>query len=272
MIWFTSDLHFGHEAAIRMCGRPFKNADEMNKTIIDNINAVVKQDDTLYILGDICHRISIEKGDELINQIKCKNKILIKGNHDKNWNRSLFTEIRDFKEISYSQGDKHYSISLMHYPMLEWPKSFHGSIHLHGHCHNKPEYNQRMKKEGTRRYDVGVDANNFKPVSITEILKFIEEKEYAYMVNPTCPECGEEHAYWNIKISAAEQKIVDDYYEANKDKNALALLFENPPLIVNRKFKCPLCSTIFRADVPIIREMQKGYSSPDFIPVGVEPV
>lgn len=174
MIYFISDMHFGHEAAIRMCGRPFKNTDEMDKVILDNINAVVNEDDTLYILGDICHRIGIEKGNELISQIKCNNKILVKGNHDKNWDRNLFREISDFKEISYSLGKNHYNISLMHYPMLEWPKSFHGSIHLHGHCHNKPEYNLRMKEAGIRRYDVGVDANHFKPVSIIDILKFFK--------------------------------------------------------------------------------------------------
>lgn len=172
MIYFISDMHLGHESAIRMCGRPFKNADEMNRTIIDNINAVVKADDTLYILGDICHRISVDEGNALIRQIKCKNKILIKGNHDKTWDRSLFKEICDFKEIHVEHKGKVISISLMHYPMMEWPKSFHGSFHFHGHSHNKPEYNQRMKEEGIRRYDVGVDANNFKPVSVHDVLNF----------------------------------------------------------------------------------------------------
>ena len=29
MIWFTSDLHLGHRAAISMCERPFKNVEEI---------------------------------------------------------------------------------------------------------------------------------------------------------------------------------------------------------------------------------------------------
>lgn len=72
----------------------------------------------------------------------------------------------------------------MHYPMVEWPKSRHGSVHLHGHQHNKSDYNERMRKEGIKRYDVGVDANDFKPVSINEILNFIyKNNEPLYKVN-----------------------------------------------------------------------------------------
>lgn len=41
MLWFSSDLHMGHNAAISMCERPFENVDQMNKELIRNINAVV---------------------------------------------------------------------------------------------------------------------------------------------------------------------------------------------------------------------------------------
>ena len=32
-----------------------------------------------------------------------------------------------------------------------------------------------MKLKGLKRYDVGVDANQFKPVNIEEIIEFIEK-------------------------------------------------------------------------------------------------
>ncbi len=57
MIYFTSDLHLGHEAVIRMQNRPFANADEMNRMLIENYNSVVHKNDTVYLLGDICFRI-----------------------------------------------------------------------------------------------------------------------------------------------------------------------------------------------------------------------
>lgn len=167
MIYFTSDLHLGHRAAINMCERPFSTVEEMNRTLIANINARVKKHDILYILGDIAHRTPVEEVNQMIAQLNGK-KFLIRGNHDKNYDPSLFEGIYDFLEVNFDGQ----AISLMHYPMMEWPKSWHGSIHLHGHQHNKPEYNQEQKALGKLRYDVGVDANYYYPVSLNEILKF----------------------------------------------------------------------------------------------------
>ena len=168
-IFFISDLHLGHKAAIRMCERPFETVEEMNETLISNWNRVVNEGDTVYMLGDVSHRLTVESANELIKQLHGK-KVLIKGNHDKQYDATLFEGIYDFLEI-HVYG---VSISLMHYPMLEWPKFRYGSVHLHGHSHNKADYNLQMKSEGIHRYDVGVDANNFTPVSIKHILEFME--------------------------------------------------------------------------------------------------
>ena len=102
-----------------------------------------------------------------IGQLKGK-KILIKGNHDKQYDMSLFEEITDFKTIS-ANG---IYIAMMHYPMLSWPKSHHGSLQLHGHVHGRREDNEANRDAGILRYDVGVDANNYCPVSIHQITTF----------------------------------------------------------------------------------------------------
>lgn len=172
MIYFTSDLHYGHKAAINLCERPFENIEEMNDELIKRWNEVVKQEDTVYILGDLSFRIPVEEANRFIRRLKGK-KILVRGNHDKNYDTSLFVEVCDFKELNLNGK----SFSLMHYPMLEWPKSYYGSIHLHGHQHNKKEYNQQMREQGIRRYDVGVDANDFRPISIDEILLFFDNEQ-----------------------------------------------------------------------------------------------
>jgi len=169
MIWASADLHLGHRAAIDMCRRPFKDINEMNKVLIGNINSMVSKRDTLYLLGDVSYRIPTSEADELISQINGK-KILLLGNHDKrNYDPRLFEDIRDFIEI----GHNGVRVSMMHYPMMSWPKSHYGSVHLHGHIHSTGEYNLQMREQGIRRYDVGVDANGFCPVSLDNVFRFM---------------------------------------------------------------------------------------------------
>lgn len=127
MIWFTSDLHLGHRVAISMCERPFETVEEMNEILICNINSCVKKNDTVYILGDIAHRTQVDVVNQWIARMNGK-KILCKGNHDKKYNVELFAGIYDFLEIMVHGVN----VSLMHYPMMSWSKSRHGSLHLHG--------------------------------------------------------------------------------------------------------------------------------------------
>ena len=170
MIYFTSDLHLGHKAVIKMQNRPFLDVDEMNKKLIFNYNSIVKPDDTVYILGDLSYRIPVDYANDLIKQLNGK-KILIKGNHDKHYDPELFEGIYDYLELSINKVP----VILMHYPLLEWNKSHRGSIHLHGHIHSMgTTYNQECKSTNIRRYDIGVDANNYYPVSFNEILTFME--------------------------------------------------------------------------------------------------
>ena len=63
----------------------------------------------------------------------------------------------------------------MHYPMLSWPKKNNGSIQLHGHIHAREGDNLQNKVDGIKRYDVGVDANGYCPVSVQEIIDFLRK-------------------------------------------------------------------------------------------------
>lgn len=53
MNWIISDTHFGHANIIKYCNRPFTNVTTMNATLIRNWKALVKNDDTIWHLGDV---------------------------------------------------------------------------------------------------------------------------------------------------------------------------------------------------------------------------
>lgn len=165
-VFFTSDLHLGHASIIRMGGRPFRDVDDMNEKLIRNINERVSTADTLWMLGDVSHKISREEAAGLIRRINCKDLRLVRGNHDKDWSEfGLFAEICDYKEISLSNR----RVCLMHYPLASWNGMHREAVHLHGHMHNAFDYNVYNVMEERRIWDVGVDANDYAPISWQEI-------------------------------------------------------------------------------------------------------
>lgn len=174
MIWFTSDTHFSHANIILYTSRPFKDVYEMNDALIANINAVVKEDDTLWHLGDVSLNPAAVKHN--IPRINCKNLLLIAGNHDRVWSMKEkwinlykewgFTEIHKEPVIGYF-NDVFFTLA-HHYDRERIPRP---GFLLHGHSHQPPE--KAYNKED-QRLDVGVDGHSYSPWSLDEILELIK--------------------------------------------------------------------------------------------------
>lgn len=182
MIYLTSDLHLGHSNIIKHCNRPFENIEKMNEELIKNINNMVKQNDELFILGDFYYGDRhIQSIFEFAQKIKCKRIHLIRGNHETdldelleyNEKYKIFESISSYREINYEKR----KIILCHFPFMDhsWNKAQHGSIDLHGHIHSSSRYNLEQKEKGILRYDVGVDANDYYPVLLDNILEFFKD-------------------------------------------------------------------------------------------------
>ena len=169
--WFTSDPHFNHRNIIHLCGRPFDSVEEMNEALVANFNSVVRPGDDLYILGDVAYKGS---ADELLPRLNGKLHLIV-GNHDKDYSATgFFEDIAQIRDISLGIKGRNYRFALCHYPLAEWNGFYRGAVHLHGHQHNKSDYNLAQKEAGLLRYDVGVDANGFFPVSAQQIIEFFE--------------------------------------------------------------------------------------------------
>lgn len=181
-IFFTSDSHYGHSNIIWMCKRPYTNVEEMNRKLIENWNNVVKPDDLVFHLGDFAFG-----GQPLWRSIREQlngNIILIKGNHDdrnlKNGCKVLFDGVYD--QVKFYIENR--CIYLNHYPFLCYGGRYRSEedavLQLFGHVHSGPNStgldNDRLKMLFPYQYDVGVDNNNYTPVSWEQIKEIIHEQ------------------------------------------------------------------------------------------------
>ena len=203
MIWFTSDTHYNHKNIVRGTSewelgldrtqrvRDFDTLEDHNAKLVENFNKLVKPDDELYHLGDWSFG-GISNIWNFRKQLKCKNIHMILGNHDHHIEnnkrititkqefidndyllaydvigstayvdiKDLFSSTSHYKSISIN-GQK---IILCHYAMRVWEKSHKGSWMLYGHSHGT------LPEDASRRsMDVGVDTNDLKPYSYSEI-------------------------------------------------------------------------------------------------------
>ena len=187
MIYFTSDLHYGHRnicSAITTWDsgyRQFESLEVMNQTIVDNINAHVGPEDTLYCLGDWAMG-GLNNIPILREQLNVKTLHLILGNHDnhirnqKRGFQKLFTSVNESLEIRI--GKQH--IVMHHFPMYVWNKHHKGAWMLHGHCHGSLHYPQEIS--GRKIMDVGIDAHpDFGVWNIDQIAQLMDTRQIIYV-------------------------------------------------------------------------------------------
>ena len=176
-IWFTADTHFGHDNIVRFCGRPFANVAEMNEELIRRWNETVPEDGIVFHLGDFCMGGSREWNDIMY---RLHGKIyLILGNHDiRNLKHGFMQRFEMVtQQMSIRVGGQ--SILLNHNPFLCYGGSYRDVWQLFGHVHSGPLSHTgldhpRLKMLFPRQYDVGVDNNDFRPVSFAEVKARIE--------------------------------------------------------------------------------------------------
>ena len=166
--YYIGDTHFGHKNVLkddsRENGRDFVSIEEHDNLIIDNINKTVTPQDNLYFLGDVSWYNPKETA-ELLERIKCKNRYLLLGNHDR-WAKDgrckkMFQGIYDIKQLE----DEGNHLILSHNPQMMWSGQHRGVIHLYGHLHNSLEENdyQEFLKELDNRIKVR-DGDRYKPL------------------------------------------------------------------------------------------------------------
>jgi calcineurin-like phosphoesterase family protein len=183
-VFITSDTHYAHKNICRGVTdwrtqdgevpvgstRDFDTIEQMNERLVNGINNVVGQDDTLILLGDVSFG-GFENIGIFLDRLICKNIHLILGNHDTHIEnnreniQSRFLSVQHYLEVNIN--DKNFV--LCHYPLQSWNGLNKGVIHLHGHVHLPAN----RKFGNGKRMDVGVDGNDMVPYSIDAIIKIM---------------------------------------------------------------------------------------------------
>jgi calcineurin-like phosphoesterase family protein len=159
-VYFSSDHHFGHAASRSFYRRPFSSVDAMDREMIARWNAVVGFSDEIWHLGDFAVRQSPQRVRCLLNVLHGR-KHLVVGNNDDGAVTGCpgWTSVQTYAEITVD-GAK---LVLCHYPFRTWRDMAKGAVNLHGHSHGR-------LKPLRHQFDVGVDARDFRPVQIEQIL------------------------------------------------------------------------------------------------------
>ena len=184
-IWFTADTHFCHANILRFSGRPFADVTEMNEELIRRWNDTVPADGIVFHLGDFCMG-NASDWNNIIYRLHGR-IYLILGNHDMKSIKQGFMQRFELvtQQMSIRVGGQ--SIILNHNPFLCYGGSYRDVWQLFGHVHSGPRSNTgldlpRLKMLFPLQYDVGVDNNDFRPVSFAEVKAKIESQVEAARV------------------------------------------------------------------------------------------
>lgn len=172
MIYFSSDLHFNHNKDFLYSPRNFDSIELMNMTIINNWNSIVKDEDEVYILGDLMLGDN-EAGMSFLKLLKGKLHIII-GNHDTEPRIKLYKTLENVVEVCYATQLKYKKayFFLCHYPTCVGNFDDNKKVWcLCGHSHTQNKFIDMDKK----CYHVELDCHDNKPVEISEIIKDINQ-------------------------------------------------------------------------------------------------
>jgi len=157
--WFISDTHFFHNNIIRYCNRPFSSVEEMNETLVDNWNSVVKPGDLVYHLGDVVMGSFSHSHFAYLWARLNGRKRLIVGNHD---DIPYLSKGAFFEKVMLWRVWDDKNLVFSHIPLHE--ESIHrGRINIHGHTHDKGSPKGPYKS-------VCVELNNYTPVNLEELV------------------------------------------------------------------------------------------------------
>ncbi len=178
----TSDLHFNHNKEFIWKARGFSSVKDMNIKLVSNWNSRVKNEDTVFVLGDMFMGRDTELSKRILQELKGK-IYLILGNHD-GWDSDIHSSASPKVEIfrranniigierAFQFEYKGRLFYLSHYPTITttpYSSPQTAVFNLFGHTHSRDIF----YNDSPFMFNVSVDAHNNYPVSMDEVSRLI---------------------------------------------------------------------------------------------------
>lgn len=185
-IFYIADIHEGHENIFKFDNRPFATLEEQRQILIKNWNAVVDNEDIVYILGDESWYTPASQDYMSFFEQLNGHKVLVRGNHSahkQSFTKTIQQKCGIINVVDYLEvKDEGRQVVLSHYPILAYKNSYYGAYHLYGHVHMTYEW--KLMEEHKKRvieefgkpfnaFNVGVmlPYMNYTPRTLDEIIQ-----------------------------------------------------------------------------------------------------
>ena len=157
--WIWSDLHLGHEPSVRAFGRPFRNAAEVDRAMMQAWYDQVAGNETIICLGDLTvDGAALAHHQDWWRRAPGRKHVVL-GNHDvERINQMRPLKADDRTVTLHAAGDP--PLLLTHVPLVELPA---GTVNVHGHLHDQASPTRN------RHIGVSVEQLKYRPARLSEI-------------------------------------------------------------------------------------------------------
>jgi len=177
-IYFASDHHLYHNKIIEFSRPQFSSLEEHNEFIVDRHNYVVRTEDVVYFLGDVCLSTSKQEDYDILKRFNGKKRLVV-GNHDTPERIKIyhqyFEKIYGYSTIGQKNGRDAAAI-VSHIPVHPSQLEERFKFNIHGHLHQ-----ETIKlSDGTldKRYVcVSLEQINYTPISLEEIYEKVKQND-----------------------------------------------------------------------------------------------